>query len=39
MRFLWIYGGTHVTRTYSESGQTVEHLSADDRRIAGASGV
>jgi quercetin dioxygenase-like cupin family protein len=37
MRFLWIYGGTHVTRTYVETGQTVEHLSAEDRRIAGAT--
>lgn len=36
MRFLWIYGGTHVLRTYVETGQTVEHLSAEDRRIAGA---
>ena len=36
MRFLWTYGGTHVTRTYVESGITVEHLSREDRRIAGA---
>ncbi len=36
MRFLWTYGGAHVTRTYVETGQTVEHLSAEDRRIAGA---
>jgi hypothetical protein len=36
MRFLWTYGGAHVTRTYTETGQTVEHLSAEDRRIAGA---
>jgi quercetin dioxygenase-like cupin family protein len=36
MRFLWTYGGAHVTRTYVESGITVEHLSAEDRRIAGA---
>ena len=34
MRFLWVYGGTHVTRTYAETGQTVEHLSAEDIRIA-----
>jgi quercetin dioxygenase-like cupin family protein len=37
MKFLWTYGGTHVTRTYVETGQTVEHLSAEDRRIAGAT--
>jgi quercetin dioxygenase-like cupin family protein len=36
MKFLWTYGGAHVTRTYIETGQTVEHLSAEDRRIAGA---
>lgn len=36
MRFLWTYGGAYVTRTYVETGQTVEHLSAEDRRIAGA---
>ena len=36
MRFLWTYGGAHVTRTYVETGQTVEHLSREDRRIAGA---
>lgn len=36
MRFLWTYGGAHVTRTYLETGQTVEHLSAEDRRLAGA---
>jgi len=34
MRFLSVYGGTHVTRTYAETGQTVEHLSAEDIRIA-----
>jgi quercetin dioxygenase-like cupin family protein len=39
MRFLWTYGGAHVTRTYVETGQTVEHLSAEDRRIAGAPGA
>jgi putative monooxygenase len=37
MRFLWTYGGARVTRTYVETGETVEHLSAEDRRIAGAT--
>lgn len=37
MRFLWTYGGARVTRTYVETGQTVEHLSLEDRRIAGAT--
>ncbi len=37
MKFLWTYGGAHVTRTYVETGETVEHLSAADRRIAGAT--
>jgi quercetin dioxygenase-like cupin family protein len=37
MKFLWTYGGAHVTRTYVETGETVEHLSAEDRRIAGAT--
>lgn len=34
MRFLWTYGGAEVTRTYVETGQTVQHLSAEDIRIA-----
>lgn len=36
MKFLWTYGGAYVTRTYVETGQTVEHLSREDRRLAGA---
>ena len=38
MRFLWTYGGAEVTRTYVESGQTVQHLSAEDIRLATEGG-
>ena len=30
MRILWIYSLNRVTRTFSEAGETVEHLSAGD---------
>ena len=34
MRFLWVYGGVDVTRTYAATGETVQHLSAEDIKIA-----
>jgi quercetin dioxygenase-like cupin family protein len=30
MKILWIYAASHVTRTFADSGKTVEHLSAED---------
>jgi mannose-6-phosphate isomerase-like protein (cupin superfamily) len=30
MKILWIYAGVQVTRTFADSGKTVEHLSAQD---------
>ncbi|MCE7004756.1 cupin domain-containing protein [Kibdelosporangium philippinense] len=32
MRIFWIYGGLHVTRTITATGQTFEHLSEHDRQ-------
>jgi quercetin dioxygenase-like cupin family protein len=31
MRIYWVYGGRYVTRTICATGQTVEHLSEQDR--------
>ncbi len=31
MRILWVYGGRHVTRTFADTGETVEHLSSGDK--------
>jgi hypothetical protein len=30
MLIMWIYGADHVTRTFTASGMTVEHLSGGD---------
>jgi mannose-6-phosphate isomerase-like protein (cupin superfamily) len=34
MKILWIYASDHVTRTFSDTGETVEHLSARDLMAA-----
>ncbi|GAB2663100.1 cupin domain-containing protein [Kribbella swartbergensis] len=31
MRIYWVYGGRDVTRTMTETGETFEHLSENDR--------
>lgn len=31
MRIYWVYGGRYVTRTMTETGQTFEHLSDNDK--------
>jgi quercetin dioxygenase-like cupin family protein len=30
MLIMWIYGADHVTRTFTDTGQTVDHLSRGD---------
>lgn len=35
LRIFWIYGGLEVTRTICATGETVEHLSEQDRSTVG----